>query len=137
MRGRVKAGIIGTGNIGTDLLMKVNRSEILECEMFAGRNRASKGIALAKEMGITTSTDSIAAILGNPGCCDIVFDATSAEVHKANASILKTMGKFVIDLTPARVGRMCVPVLNLVDCLEEDNVNMVTCGGQATAPITY
>lgn len=134
---KIKVGIIGTGNIGTDLLMKINRSEVLECGIFAGRSSASKGIAVAREMGIPTSTKSIAAIQEDPECCDIVFDATSAEVHKENAPILKGLGKFAIDLTPARVGKMCVPVLNLDDCLLEDNVNMVTCGGQATTPIAY
>lgn len=134
---KVKVAIIGTGNIGTDILMKLKRSDILECGMFAGRSVDSKGIQLAKEMGIPTSTDSINAIINNPDCCDIVFDATSANVHKANAPILKDLGKFAIDLTPARVGKMCVPVINLEECLEEDNVNLITCGGQATTPIAY
>ncbi|SFO34555.1 acetaldehyde dehydrogenase [Pseudobutyrivibrio sp. JW11] len=134
---KVKVAIIGTGNIGTDILMKLKRSDILECGMFAGRSADSKGIQLAKEMGIPTSTDSINAIINNPDCCDIVFDATSANVHKANAPILKDLGKFAIDLTPARVGKMCVPVINLEECLEEDNVNLITCGGQATTPIAY
>ncbi len=135
--GKVKAGIIGTGNIGTDLLLKLQRSAVLECGVFAGRNPDSAGIKLAKEMGVPTSTDSIRAIEENPECCDIVFDATSAGVHIVNAPILKRLGKFAIDLTPAHVGKMCVPVLNMRDCLNEDNVNLITCGGQATAPIAY
>ncbi|MDD3138569.1 MAG: acetaldehyde dehydrogenase (acetylating) [Lachnospiraceae bacterium] len=135
---KVKVGIIGTGNIGTDILLKlIKRSEILECGMFTGRNPDSKGIKIANEMGITTSTDSIKAIENHPECCDIVFDATSAEVHKTNAPILKRLGKFAIDLTPAHVGKMCVPVLNLDECIYEDNVNLITCGGQATTPIAY
>lgn len=134
---KVKVGIIGTGNIGTDILLKLKRSEILECGMFAGRNPDSKGIKIAKEMGIPTSTDSIKAIQDNPDCCEIVFDATSANVHKVNAPILKKMGKFAIDLTPAHVGKMCVPVLNLEECMNEENVNLITCGGQATTPIAY
>lgn len=135
--GKVKAGIIGTGNIGTDLLLKLQRSDVLECGIFAGRNPDSAGIRLAKEMGVPTSTDSIHAIEENPECCDIVFDATSAGVHLINAPILKRLGKFAIDLTPAHVGKMCVPVLNMQDCMEVDNVNLITCGGQATAPIAY
>lgn len=134
---KVKVGIIGTGNIGTDILMKLKRSDILECGMFTGRNPASKGIQIAKEMGVPTSTESIRAIEEHPECCDIVFDATSAEVHKVNAPILKKLGKFAIDMTPAHVGKMCVPVLNLDECLNEDNVNLITCGGQATTPIAY
>lgn len=134
---KIKVAIIGTGNIGTDILLKLKRSDVLECGMFAGRNPDSKGIAIAKEMEVPTSTDSINAIVNNPDCCDIVFDATSANVHKLNAPILKELGKFAIDLTPARVGKMCVPVINLDECLEEDNVNLITCGGQATTPIAY
>lgn len=134
---KIKAGIIGTGNIGTDILLKLERSDVLTCGMFAGRNAESKGIGLAKQMGIPTSIESIKAIQNQPDCCDIVFDATSANVHKENAPILKELGKFVIDLTPAHIGKMCVPVLNLNECLEEDNVNLITCGGQATIPIAY
>lgn len=134
---KVKVGIIGTGNIGTDILMKLKRSDILECGMFTGRNPASKGIQIAQKMGVPTSTESIRAIEKQPECCDIVFDATSAEVHRINAPILKNLGKFAIDMTPAHVGKMCVPVLNLEECLNEDNVNLITCGGQATTPIAY
>lgn len=134
---KVKVAIIGTGNIGTDILLKLKRSDILECGMFAGRSADSKGIQLAKEMGIPTSTESIKAIQDNPDCCDIVFDATSANVHKMNAPILRELNKFAIDLTPARVGKMCVPVLNMEECLDEPNVNLITCGGQATTPIAY
>lgn len=134
---KVKVGIIGTGNIGTDILLKLRRSDVLECGMFTGRNPDSKGIKMAEEMGIPTSTESIKAIQDNPDCCEIVFDATSANVHKANAPILKRLHKFAIDLTPAHVGKMCVPVINLEDCMSEDNVNLITCGGQATIPIAY
>lgn len=132
---KVKVGIIGTGNIGTDILLKLRRSDILECGIFTGRNSDSKGIKIAREMGVATSTESIQAIENNPDCCEIVFDATSAAVHRANATLLKKLGKFAIDLTPAQVGKMCVPVLNMEECLNENNVNLITCGGQATAPI--
>jgi len=134
---KVKVGIIGTGNIGTDLLIKLQRSDILECSMFAGRNPDSEGIRIADSMGVPTSFDSIKAIEQDPGCCEIVFDATSAKVHLHNASILKRLNKFVIDLTPSKIGKMCVPVINLEECLNEDNVNLITCGGQATIPIAY
>lgn len=134
---KTKVAIIGTGNIGTDLLYKIQKSEYLECGLFTGRNEDSRGIALAKEMGVKTSTKSIEAIQKDPDCCEIVFDATSASVHTIHAPILKKMGKYTIDLTPSRIGKMCVPVLNMEDCLKEDNVNLITCGGQATTPIAF
>lgn len=132
---KVKIGIIGTGNIGTDLLMKVKKSPILECGIFAGHNPDSEGIRRAQEMGILTTFESISYIEHHPECCQIVFDATSAKVHEYNAPILKKLGKFAIDLTPAHVGPYCVPVQNIDICLHEDNVNLITCGGQATVPI--
>jgi acetaldehyde dehydrogenase (acetylating) len=134
---KMKVAIIGTGNIGADILMKLQRSTLLECGMFAGRSEDSDGIKLAKSLGVPTSTDSIQAIIQNPDCCEIVFDATSATVHQYHAPILKELHKFAIDLTPAQVGKMCVPVINLEECLNEDNVNLVTCGGQATIPIAH
>lgn len=131
----MKVGIIGTGNIGTDLLFKVLRSDILECGIFSGRNPDSEGIIKAQAMGVHISTDSIKAIQDSPDCCDIVFDATSASTHLYNAPILKKMGKFAIDLTPSHIGKMCIPAINLHKCLDCDNINLITCGGQATIPI--
>ena len=110
---KVKVAIIGTGNIGTDLLMKVMRSDYLECGLFAGKNLDSKGSRFALERGVKVTGQSINAIIDDPSCCDIVFDATSAKVHLVNAPILKKLGKFTIDLTPAKVGRMCIPAINL------------------------
>ncbi len=135
MNNKVKVGIIGTGNIGTDLLMKVQRSDVLECGIFAGHNPDSAGIKRAKELGVPTTYESIHYIEENPDCCEIVFDATSAKVHSINAPILKRLGKYAIDLTPAHVGKFCVPQVNLEDAMEQDNVNCITCGGQATVPI--
>lgn len=132
---KIKVGIIGTGNIGSDLLVKVQRSELLECGIFAGQNPDSEGIKRAKAMGVKTSFKSIKAIVDNPSCCEIVFDATSAQGHLYNAPILKKLKKFVIDMTPSRVGKMCIPILNLDKSLKEVNINMVSCGGQATTPI--
>lgn len=132
---KLKVGIIGTGNIGTDLLMKVLKSSTLECGIFAGRNIESSGILRAQQLGVPVTDRSIEYIVENPECCDIVFDATSASIHLKNAPILKRFGKFTIDLTPAQVGMFCVPVINLEDALSVDNVNMITCGGQATVPI--
>lgn len=132
---KVKVGIIGTGNIGTDLLVKILRSKLLECAIFTGKNMNSKGMKTARALGVRTSDKSISIIEENPDLCDIVFDATSAEAHVFHAPILKRLHKFVIDMTPSRIGKMCVPLINLEACLHEDNVNMVTCGGQATAPL--
>ena len=135
MKNKVKVGIIGTGNIGTDLLVKIQRSQVLECGIFAGQNRESLGIKRAKEMGVKTSFNSINAILKNPELCEIVFDATSAESHKIHSPILKKLKKFTIDMTPSKIGKMCVPIINLEECLNYQEINMVSCGGQDTVPI--
>ncbi|MEK7633222.1 MAG: acetaldehyde dehydrogenase (acetylating) [Patescibacteria group bacterium] len=132
---KIKVGIIGTGNIGSDLLTKILRSPVLECGIFTGHNPESKGIARAKKLGVKTSFESIRAIEKSPGLCEIVFDATSAEAHQYNAPILKRLKKFVIDMTPSRIGKMCIPIINLNKSLKEFNINMVSCGGQATIPI--
>lgn len=95
----------------------------------------SRGLKWAAGKGIPVSAKSIDAIVENPSCCDIVFDATSAESHRYHSQILHELGKFTVDLTPALVGKMCVPVLNLEECMAVDNVNMITCGGQATVPL--
>lgn len=134
---KIKAGIIGTGNIGSDLLMKILRSPVLECGIFAGRNMDSINIMRAKQLGVPVTDESVEYIRHNPECCEIVFDATSASVHLHNAPILKKLGKFTVDLTPAHVGEFCVPVINQEQGLQAQNVNMITCGGQATVPIAY
>lgn len=132
---KLKVGIIGTGNIGTDLLIKIHRSKYLECSIFAGRNPDSNGIKIAKKLGIPTSVKSIDAIVSNPDSCQIVFDATSATAHLEHANILKRLQKFTIDMTPSRVGKMCIPLINMEECLKAENINMISCGGQDTTPI--
>lgn len=134
---KLKVAIIGSGNIGTDLLIKVLRSPYLECGVFIGRNLSSYGMAKALSLGVRVSAEGIDYIVKNPDCCDLVFDATSAKSHLDHAPILKQLNKKVIDLTPAKIGLMSVPSVNLVDSLAESNVNMVTCGGQASIPIAY
>ena len=134
---KTPVAIIGTGNIGSDLLVKLSRSRYLECALFAGRNKDSKGIALAKQMGVNTSHESIAAIETNSDNYDIVFDATSADSHALNAPILKKLGKCVIDMTPEHTGWMCIPALNISDCADKKEINLVTCGGQAAIPIAH
>ncbi len=132
---KIKVGIIGTGNIGTDLLIKIGRSEILECGIFSGRNPDSEGIRRAESLGVKISYESIDAIVKDPDSCEIVFDATSASVHQQNAPILKKLKKYTIDLTPSRIGKMCVPAINMSECIEVNNINLITCGGQAAIPI--
>lgn len=134
---KIKVAIIGSGNIGTDLLVKVMRSEYLECGAFIGRNLGSQGIQKALSMGVPVSTEGINFISKNPQCCEIVFDATSAASHFEHAPILELLNKFVIDLTPAKIGKMCVPAVNLKQSLDCMNVNMITCGGQASIPVVY
>ena len=132
-----RVAILGSGNIGTDLLVKVRRSPHLTCSAFLGRNLASQGIAKARSLGVNVSADGIDYIATHPDCCDIVFDATSARSHVEHAAILKRLGKFTIDLTPAKIGPMCVPAVNMEESSHHINVNMVTCGGQASIPIAY
>lgn len=136
-KGKLKVAIIGSGNIGTDLLIKVLRSPVLECGIFLGRNLSSPGMLKAASLKVPVSADGIDYIVKNPDCCDLVFDATSAQSHLEHAPILKKLKKRVIDLTPAKIGLMSVPCVNLDDSLVERNVNMVTCGGQASIPIAY
>lgn len=134
---KIKVAILGSGNIGTDLLIKVLRSSYLECGVFIGRNLFSSGMVKAQSLGINVSAEGITYIKKKPQCCDIIFDATSAKAHLEHAPILNKLDKFVIDLTPAKVGSMCVPVVNMENCLDKKNINMVTCGGQASVPIAY
>jgi acetaldehyde dehydrogenase (acetylating) len=137
MISKLKVAILGSGNIGTDLVVKALRSPLLECTLFIGRNLSSPGMAKALSLGVKVSDRSINAIIENPEICQLVFDATSADAHTRHAPILQRMGKIVIDLTPAKIGKLCVPAVNLLECIEEDNVNMITCGGQASTPIAY
>lgn len=134
---KLKAVILGSGNIGADLMMKLKRSPLVECSALVGRNFSSPGLAKAQAEGIAISAEGIAFIEKNPHLCDIVFDATSAASHIEHAPVLKEMGKLAIDLTPAKLGPYCVPSVNLNDSLEGLNINMVTCGGQASVPIAY
>ena len=134
---KMRVAIVGTGNIGTDLLIKVQRSPYLECGAFVGRNLSSAGMVKATSLGVAVSADGIDYLVKNPDCCDLVFDATSAKGHLEHAPILKKLNKLVVDLTPAKIGLMCVPSVNLTECLAESNVNMVTCGGQASIPVAY
>lgn len=132
---RVKAAIIGPGNIGSDLMYKIMRSKNLEMAFMAGIVE-SEGICRARKLGIETSTEGIGPVLEREDI-PIVFDATSAKAHKEHAPLLKRAGKIAIDMTPAAVGPYVVPCVNLEKLSDEMNFNMVTCGGQATVPVAY
>lgn len=133
----LKIAIIGTGNIGTDLMLKVMRTAGMTCTLFAGRNFNSTGMKRANTLGVPMSDRGIEAIINNPAICDVVFDCTSAHAHMEHWPVLERLGKIVIDMTPANLGELCVPAINAVECVATAarNINMVTCGGQASIPI--
>ncbi|MCX8480890.1 MAG: hypothetical protein ORN58_03135, partial [Sediminibacterium sp.] len=137
MRKKLNVAIIGSGNIGTDLLIKTQRSELLECVYFIGRNLQSPGIAKAIAMGIPVSDESIQAILKHKDKIDLIFDATSAKDATYHWSLLKDNHIQIIDMTPAKLGKLCVPSINLDEIINCKNINMITCGGQASIPIAY
>ncbi len=135
---KVKVAIIGSGNIGTDLMFKVIRlSDVLEMGVMVGIDPASDGLARAARLGYEITAEGVDGLIASPQFSeiDIVFDATSAGAHKANAEKLLPLGKRLVDLTPAAIGPYVVPAVNLDEHLDAQDINMVTCGGQATIPI--
>ena len=135
---KTKVAIIGPGNIGTDLMIKVLRvSKTLEMGAMVGIDPESDGLARAGRFGVPTTAEGVDGLIAMEGFddIDIVFDATSAGAHKANAAKLAPYGKKLVDLTPAAIGPFVVPAVNLDEHIGLDNLNMVTCGGQATIPI--
>ena len=139
---KIKCAMIGPGNIGTDLLYKLQRSEWLEPVWMVGIDPTSEGLARAAKMGIKTTAEGVDGLLPHVIEDDIkiAFDATSAYVHAENSRKLNELGVLMIDLTPAAIGPFCVPPVNLEALLEQGevpNVNMVTCGGQATIPMVF
>ncbi|HYK00416.1 MAG TPA: acetaldehyde dehydrogenase (acetylating) [Thermoanaerobaculia bacterium] len=136
-RPKLKVAILGSGNIGSDLLVKTSRSPHLTCSLMVGRNLASPGMVRARAMGVAVSDRAIAAALSEVEPPDLIFDATSAGAHLENWAFLERFGRPVIDLTPSRIGTMCVPAINLDDATNRANVNMVTCGGQASIPLAH
>jgi acetaldehyde dehydrogenase (acetylating) len=134
---KLKVGIIGSGNIGTDLMYKIERCDALEMSVMVGIDPESEGLKRARDRGYATIDNGIEGLSEKMELVDIVFDATSAYAHKANYEAVKTAGKKMIDLTPAAIGPYTVPTVNLMEHLDKDNVNLVTCGGQATIPIVH
>ena len=134
MEPKIKVAILGPGNIGTDLMYKIGRSSRMDLVLMSGIKPDSEGLALAKQDGIPTAVPGLDAILEDDDI-RIVFDATGARPHLAHAPLLEKAGKIAIDLTPAAIGPYVVPNVNLHEHLDKPNVNMVTCGGQATTPI--
>ena len=138
MSGKTKVAIIGSGNIGTDLMIKIMRlSEVLEMSVFVGVDPESDGLKRAARLGVATTAQGIDGLVAMPEFADIaiVFDATSAGAHEKHDRILREHGKIIIDLTPAAIGPFTIPAVNGAANLDEANVNMVTCGGQATIPM--
>ncbi|MEM8594293.1 MAG: acetaldehyde dehydrogenase (acetylating), partial [Pseudomonadota bacterium] len=135
---KVNVAILGSGNIGTDLMIKILRtSEHLHASVMVGIDAESDGLQRAQRMGIATTHEGIDGLIKMPEFDDIkiVFDATSAYAHRHHNDVLSQHGKQVIDLTPAAIGPYVIPVVNIEEHLNENNVNMVTCGGQATIPM--
>jgi len=137
-RSKMKVAIVGSGNIGTDLMIKIIRhSDVLEMGAFVGIDPGSDGLMRAAKMGVQTTHEGMDALTKMPiwDEIEIVFDATRANAHKHHAELCRAAGKVMIDLTPAAIGPYVIPVVNSDAHLKASNVNMVTCGGQATIPI--
>ncbi|MFB7224363.1 acetaldehyde dehydrogenase (acetylating) [Streptomyces sp. NPDC056227] len=136
--GRTKVAVIGSGNIGTDLMIKVLRlSDRLEMAAMVGIDPESDGLARARRLKVATTHEGVDGLLKMDEFAEvgIVFDATSAGAHRYNDQVLRAAGRTVVDLTPAAIGPYVVPAVNLTEHLGASNVNMVTCGGQATIPV--
>ncbi len=137
---KIKCALIGSGNIGTDLLVKIQEtSSVLEAALVVGIDPESDGLKKARDRGVATTHEGIDGAVASPEWADvkIVFDATSAGAHKVHNEVCERDGKLMVDLTPAAIGPFCVPPINADEHLDKQNVNMVSCGGQATIPMVY
>ena len=137
---KIKCALIGSGNIGTDLLIKIQEtSDIIEAALVIGIDADSDGLRIARERGVETTHEGIEGAVASDIWSEIAicFDATSAGAHKIHNEICVRDGKLMVDLTPAAIGPFCIPPVNADEHVDKQNVNMVTCGGQATIPMVY
>ncbi|MCP9959795.1 acetaldehyde dehydrogenase (acetylating) [Streptomyces sudanensis] len=133
----VAVAVIGTGAIGRDLVSKIHRSPALDCRLVAGRNPESAGLRYAEHLGYPTTAAGIEAVLAAERPFDVVFDATSAAAHREHWPLLEPLGTLAIDLTPSKIGRMVAPTVTGVSAATGRNVNLISCGGQASVPVAH
>ncbi|MFT6819999.1 MAG: acetaldehyde dehydrogenase [Myxococcota bacterium] len=133
----MRVAVLGTGRIGGDLVEKIRRSPHLTCTLVAGRRASSEGLQRAAQHGLRTTDGGIDAVVAQADRYDLVFDATNALAHRGHWEVLSAIGKRVVDLTPSHLGHMVVPTVNGHEAAHHDNINLVTCGGQATIPLLH
>jgi acetaldehyde dehydrogenase len=134
---RLKTAVLGAGLIGMDLVTKIQRSPLLECDLVVARDDQARGLRIAEKLGCAVSAKGIEALLGLAEPFDIVFDATNAMSHAEHWSLLKPLGTKLIDLTPSMIGCMVAPTVNGAEAVIQRNVNLISCGGQAAIPVLH